>query len=258
MISSRIRRPCRHMSGLGGRGELGDKPLALGQALVPEQVSDFGPSAHVDDPGTDGAEALVLEEVVSLPRHVSQIGVSARAERGGSRERQTAPARAVKDDAAPAASRRNRLSSPAKSGSRAATNRAKAGFLDRNWIARSKAGHVVVFPDRHMLVEVADQRGPPPDHPAAGLAKERQPGLFDEPGIGRPLVGPDPDPPLAVNVASGFPAPAWAAPSVRRHAVAKRRAQAESMTSFEENRDMMTHSKVGSIESVGRGIRALS
>ena len=33
--------------------------------------------------------------------------------------------------------------------------------------------HVVVFPDRHMLVEVADQRFPPADQPPAGLTKER-------------------------------------------------------------------------------------
>ena len=60
--------------------------------------------------------------------------------------------------------------------------------------------HVVVFPDRHMLVEVADQGLPPADHPAPGLAEEAEPGLLDQPVVFRPLVGPDPDPPLAVDM----------------------------------------------------------
>ena len=40
--------------------------------------------------------------------------------------------------------------------------------------------HVVVFPDRHVLVQVSDQGLPPPDHPPAGLAEEGEPGLLDE------------------------------------------------------------------------------
>ena len=52
-----------------------------------------------------------------------------------------------------------------------------------------EAGHVVVCAERHVLIYIGDQRGPPPDHPAARLAKEWQHGLSDELGIGRPLVG---------------------------------------------------------------------
>ena len=59
--------------------------------------------------------------------------------------------------------------------------------------------HVVVFPDRHVLVEVADQGVPPADHPAPRLAEQGEPRLFDEPVVCRPLVGLDPDPPLTVN-----------------------------------------------------------
>ena len=32
--------------------------------------------------------------------------------------------------------------------------------------------HVVVFPDRHVLVQVAHERLPPADHPAARLAEQ--------------------------------------------------------------------------------------
>ena len=35
-----------------------------------------------------------------------------------------------------------------------------------------EGGHVVVFPERHVLIQVSDQRLPPPDHPPAGLAEE--------------------------------------------------------------------------------------
>ena len=81
----------------------------------------------------------------------------------------------------------------------AATNRAKAGFFDRNWIGPLEGRHVVIFPDRHVLVKVADQRVPPADHPPAGRAEERKPRLLDQPVVGRTLVGLDPNPPLAVN-----------------------------------------------------------
>src|SRR6202044_1978828 len=62
-----------------------------------------------------------------------------------------------------------------------------------------ESGHIVVFPDRYMLVEVADQRVPPTDQPAAGLPKERQPRLFNEPVLVRPFIRLDPNPPFAIN-----------------------------------------------------------
>ncbi len=59
--------------------------------------------------------------------------------------------------------------------------------------------HVVVFPDRHLFVEIADHGLPPADHPAAGLAEQGEPGLLDQPVVCRPLVGPDADAPLTVD-----------------------------------------------------------
>src|SRR5262249_11445289 len=60
-------------------------------------------------------------------------------------------------------------------------------------------GHIIVFPDRHMLVQVADQRFPPADHPPSGSAKKRQARLCDQCVVCRPLVRPHVDAPLAVN-----------------------------------------------------------
>ena len=50
-----------------------------------------------------------------------------------------------------------------------------------------------------MLVKISDQRVPPTNQPAAGIAKERQARLLDEPVVVRPLVRLDPNSPLAVD-----------------------------------------------------------
>ena len=64
-----------------------------------------------------------------------------------------------------------------------------------------ESGHVVVFPDRHMLVEIADERLPPSNHPPAGLAKQWQAfALFDQRFILGSLVTFDENLPLAINL----------------------------------------------------------
>jgi hypothetical protein len=75
----------------------------------------------------------------------------------------------------------------------------------KRWVLREKlnrpleCGHVIVFPDRHMLVQVTDQGGPPADHPAAGRAKKGQTCLLDEPVVFRAFVRLNPNSPLTVN-----------------------------------------------------------
>src|SRR2546426_10096971 len=43
-----------------------------------------------------------------------------------------------------------------------------------------EARHAVELPDRHLLVEVSNERRPPAHHVPSGLAKERQPFFLDE------------------------------------------------------------------------------
>ena len=187
---------------IGGREESGDEPLALGQALVPEEVGHLGRSAQVDDPGARGPQAVGLEQAEALAGHVREIGVPTR---------QGDPMDLVDDE-------RGRLGQVGRQGARrepeepallagqervAGRDEPGEGGVLRQRLNRALEGrHVVVFPDRHVLVQVADEGVPPADHPAAGPAEQRQAGLLDEPVVGRTLVGPDPNPPLAVDAGS--------------------------------------------------------